>query len=58
MTIVVIDRHAGVGAGTLAGDKVAVGEADEQAALTIGGIGEVDRAIVGHVGMADYGAGM
>lgn len=58
LTIVEIDWHASVGAGAFAGDKVAIGEADEQASLTVGGVGEVDRAVVGHVSVADDGAGM
>lgn len=55
---IVIDENTFVGAGALAGDEVAVSQADEQAALTISRIGEFDRAIVGHIGMADDGAGM
>ena len=55
---IVVDGYALMGAGTLAGDKAAVGEANEQAALAIGGVREVDRAIVGHVRIADDGAGV
>ncbi len=47
-----------MGAGALAGDEVAVREADKQAALPISRIGEGDGAIVRHIGMADDGAGM
>lgn len=55
---IVINGDTLVGAGALAGDEIAVRKANEQAALTIGGIGEGERAIAGHVGMADDGAGM
>ena len=55
---IVIDENTFVGAGTLAGDEVAVSQADEQAALAVGRIGEFDRAIVGHISISDDGAGM
>lgn len=58
LTRIVIDGNTGMGAGALAGDEVAVSEADQQAALPIGRVGEGDKAIVRHVTMPDDGAGM
>lgn len=55
---IVIDSDAFMGAGALAGDEVAVCQADQEAALTIGRVGKFDRAIVGHVGITNNGAGM
>ena len=55
---VIVDGYALVRAGAFAGDKVAVVQADEQAAHAISGICEDVRAIHGHCGCADHGAGM
>ena len=53
-TRIIIDWHTLVGAGPFAGNKIAVGEADEQAAIAIGGIGEALRAICWLVGVANH----
>ena len=58
LAALVVDGHAGVGTGPLAGDKVAVREVDEQAGLSIGWIGEIGRRVGGLVGIADDRAGM
>ncbi len=54
----VIDRHPHVGTGLFARYEIAVGQAHQYTALAIGRVGEADRAIIRHVGMTDYRAGM
>ena len=55
---IVIDWHSFMCAGRLTGDKIAVTQVDEQAAMAIGGIAEALRAIVWLVGMTNYRACM
>src|SRR5579872_3463432 len=55
---IIIDGDTCMSAGALAGDEVAVCQADQQAALTIGRVGKFDRAIIGHVGISNNGACM
>ncbi len=55
---IVIDCDTRVGTGLFARYEIAVGQTYQYTALSIGGVGEADRAIIRHVGMADYRAGM
>src|SRR5216684_547653 len=55
---IVPDRDARVCAGLLNGNEVAIAHMDQPARLTIGRIGEADRAIVRHIGMPDHRSGM
>ena len=50
---IVIDWHSFMCAGRLTGDKIAVTQVDEQAAMAIGGIGEVLRTVLWLVGITD-----
>ena len=43
-----------MGTGLFTRGKIAIAKMDEQTCLPIGRVGEADRAISSHVGMADY----
>jgi hypothetical protein len=55
---IVIDRHPYVGTGPFTGHKITIAKVDQETALTIGWIGEADRAILWHIGVPDHRTSM
>ncbi len=51
---IVIDGHPYVSTGPFTRHKITIAKVDQETALTIGGIGEADRAVRWHIGVPDH----